>query len=369
VPDPKRFPRGLAPLVEYAHQKGMLFGLYAEPEGGREGYCTAAEGACIANWDKSRVFLDHRNWFVEPMTILNLSIPEAATYLKSELEQIIKHYQLDLYRHDFCATLRDEGSTTLRDGYQESDYWRHYDALYDIFRQAHTKHPDVVWQQASGGGTRLELATLGVFDEDYSSDRAKWPYVYQMTSGLSVYLPPEVLVTPNGMCGTDQPDSETVLRSVYALGNTPMIFNGMLPKRLDDFPAEQRQKFLHYADLYKKFIRPMLPTCKVYHHAPVNEVGGVESGKWFATEFASPDRRRAWVLVIRLSSQSLGPYLFKPRGLDRSKSYSVWFDNARRTQVLTGSGLMQEGLSIRLGTHPASELLTLEEKQSTSRVP
>ena len=37
VPDPKRFPRGLGPLVEYAHKKGLLFGLYVEPEGGRDG--------------------------------------------------------------------------------------------------------------------------------------------------------------------------------------------------------------------------------------------------------------------------------------------------------------------------------------------
>lgn len=44
VPSPIRFPRGLAPVVEYAHQKGLLFGLQTEVEGGR------------GNWNQSKVF-------------------------------------------------------------------------------------------------------------------------------------------------------------------------------------------------------------------------------------------------------------------------------------------------------------------------
>jgi alpha-galactosidase len=362
VPDPQRFPRGFGPIVEYAHQKGLLFGLYAEPEGGREGYCGPGGGACIGNWDQSEVFIKHPNWFNQPGSILNLSIPEAAAYMDSELGQIIDHFHLDLYRHDFNAPLRNQGPYTLRDGYLENDYWRHYDALYDIFGRAHAGHPNVIWQQASGGGTRLELSTAGVFDENYTSDRVTFPYVYRMTSGLSVYLPPEILVTPNGMAGPNQPDLETILRSTYALGNTPMLFNGILPKSLNDFTQTQRQMFLRYANLYKKSIRPILPSCRVYHHAPVNAVGGVESGGWFAMEFTSPDRKRGWGIVIRLSNQVFGNYLFKPRGIDPAKNYDVWFDNERRRETFEGSRLVQEGLRIRLEARPASELILFEEK-------
>jgi alpha-galactosidase len=31
MPDPDRFPRGMAPLARYAHEKGLLFGLYSSP--------------------------------------------------------------------------------------------------------------------------------------------------------------------------------------------------------------------------------------------------------------------------------------------------------------------------------------------------
>ena len=53
--------------------------------------------------------------------------------------------------------------------------------------------------------------------------------------------------------------------------------------------SELRQ---YYAKLYKEFIRPIWPTSRVYHHAPINLRGDVESSPWFAMEFAARDRTR-----------------------------------------------------------------------------
>jgi alpha-galactosidase len=363
VPNRQRFPNGLAPLVDYAHHKGLLFGLYVEPEGGREGYTSAEHGATIGPWSESRVFKEHPDWFVQPSSILNLSIPEAAAYMDSELDQIIQHYKLDLYRHDFNAPLRREGSETVRDGFVESDYWRHYDAFYAAFERMHHKYPDLVLQQASGGGTRLDLATAHVFQEQFTSDRATFPYVYRMLSGMSVYLPPEVLVNSNGMAyPKDLPDLDTTLRGAYALGNTPMIFNALLPKSVDELKPEIRAKFVHYANIYKGFIRPLLPTSKVYHHAPVSATGGVEFGNWFAIEFASADGKKGWATIIRLSKNGSDTYVLKPKGLDQNRTYSVILDNTGGTKSMDGANLMSTGLRIDSKSDRASELVLFEAK-------
>ena len=315
VPNRERFPQGLGPLVEYAHSKGVLFGLYSETEGGRDGYCSKPEGACIGKWDTSKVFQEHPEWFVQPRSILNLAIPEAATYLKSAVTGIIDQYQLDMFRHDFNAPQRGHGSQTERGGFVEDDYWRHYDAFYDIFRAVRQRYPNLILQQAAAGGARSDLATAGVFHEQFTSDRATMPFVYRMLSGYSVFLPPETLVNSNGMAvPKDLPDLDTTLRGTFALGNTPMIFNAVLPKTADELTPEVKEKFLHYATLYKEFIRPLLSVCKVYHHAPVNADGGVESGDWVAMEFVSPNREKGWATIIRLSEQATEPYIFKPRG-------------------------------------------------------
>jgi alpha-galactosidase len=359
VPDPKRFPHGLAPLVEYAHEKGLLFGLYAEPEGGREGFCSEGHGACIGYWSESAVFQEHSDWFDQPLSVLKLSKPEAAAYLDSEMNQIIDFYKPDLYRHDFNAPLRHEGSETVRDGFLESDYWRHYDAFYNIYRGIHEKYPNLILQQAAAGGTRLDPATVGVFQEHTMSDRLRTPYVYQMISGLSVFLPPEILVAPHGMAGRNQPDMETMLRGAFAVGNTPMIFHSMMPASLEEFTPELRAKWLHYANLYKNFIRPMLPTCRVYHHAPVSATGGVESGNWFAMEFTSQDKSKGWATIIRLAKGS-ATYHLNLKGLDGKRRYRVTFDNTGKTEEMDASTLAQKGLEIRTRADAASELMLFE---------
>jgi alpha-galactosidase len=363
VPNQKRFPRGLAPLVEYAHQKGLLFGLYMEPEGGRDGYTSRNGGATIGPWSASQVFQDHPHWFVQPQSVLNLSIPEAAQYMDGVVQQVISHYQLDLYRHDFNAPMRNQGTETLRDGFVECDYWRHYDAFYSTFRGVRERYPHVILQQASGGGSRLELATASVFDEHFSSDRQTMPHVYRALSGLSVYEPPEIFVGSNGMAWPpDRPDLDTTLRGAYALGNTPVIFNALLPKSTDELAPAMREKFLHYANLYKTFIRPALPTCKIYHFAPVNATGGVESGNWLAIEFAAPDTQKAWAVIIRLAKTEVGPYVLKPKGLDPQSMYRVTFDNTGKTEQIEGASLMESGLAIQPGADRESELLLFEKE-------
>jgi hypothetical protein len=361
VPMPSRFPNGLAPLVEHAYSKGMLFGLYAEPEGGRDG--SASPGQAMANWSESEVFREHPEWFVGIK--LNLAIPKAAAYLESELGAIVEHYRLDLYRHDENSPVCDPpgpgSAVTARDGFAESNYWRHYDALYGAFDRLHAAHPQLILQQASAGGYRLDLATAGRFHEHFTSDRATMPWMYRMSSGMSVHLPPEILVSPNGMAWPrDLPDLDTTLRGAFALGNTPMIFNSVLPRSLEEFEPGAREKFLHYAHLYKTFMRPLLPTIKVYHHAPVNATGGVESGDWFAMEFTSPDRRKGWATIIRLSGAGTDTYVFTPKGFDPNQSYAVTFDNTGRTETLGGSDLAGRGLSISPGPERSSELLLFE---------
>jgi alpha-galactosidase len=367
VPDKSRFPNGLKSLVDYAHERGMMFGLYVEPEGGRDGDTSASfdSGEVIGKWKESQVYKEHPEWF-SPSLNLDLSIREAEAYFESEVSKIIDFYHLDIYRHDQNGVVffppGPGAGQTMGDGrFVESNYWRHYEAFDRDFEQVLAKHPNIILQQAAAGNFRLDLGTIGVFHEQFTSDRATMPWVYRMLSGMSVYLPPEILVNANGMAWPkDLPDLDTTLRGAYALGNTPVIFNSILPKSVAELTPEVRQRFLHYADIYKNFIGPIVPTSKVYHHAPVNETGGVESGDWFAMEFAAPDRTKDWAVIIRLAKTAPDSYLLRPKGLDGSKKYHLTFDNTGKTITREGTDLMRSGIFIKLPAGRASELLLLE---------
>jgi alpha-galactosidase len=336
-----------------------LLGMYFESEGGRNG-----DPGVIGRWQEATVFKEHPEWFYAPpekAPILNLSIPEAAEYLEAELRRIIEFYGLDLYRHDFNAETYGQSCETLRDGFVECDYWRHYEALYGILTRVRARYPDVILQQAAAGGERTELSMAGQFHEHFTSDNATMPDTFRILSGLSVVLPPEILVNANGMAEPyELPDLLTTLRGAYTLGNTPMIFNGLLPRSVEEFKAEDKDLFLRYANLYKSFIRPLISTCKVWHHAPISGGSGVESGEWFAMEFTSPDQTRGWATIVRLAKRGAGSYPFTPRGLNPQMKYKVTFDNTGRTQTMDGRALTTDGLSIRPEPGWHSEFLLFE---------
>ncbi len=383
-PNHRGFPDGLAPLRKYAHEKGLLFGLYFELEGGRGG----GPGTGIGNWTGSAVYKQHPGWFIHPKRmgwgalppawrpmlsdhgphgrircrdcdsdVLNLTVPEVGDYFSRTLNQVIDYYRLDLYRHDFNATLLGDGPSTLREGFLECDYWRYYEVFYDAFHRARQRHPELILQQASAGGTRLDLASVGAFNESYVTDDSAIPGGYETLNGVSVCLPPEMLVFPNGRPISHLPDYDTMLRATYALGNTPMLYNGMLPESVEKMSADVRRKLLHYANLYKGFIRPLLATCLVYHHAPINATGSVDSGDWLVLEFVAPDRRRGWAIFMQLNPKASPNYHFVPLGLDARLTYCVTRDNTGQRQLMAGSILAREGLAISTTAAVRSELV------------
>ena len=88
----------------------------------------------------------------------------------------------------------------------------------------------------------------------------------------------------------------------------------------------------------------------------------MESGDWFAMEFTSPDRRKGWATIIRLSQMENASYFFKPKGLNEDREYTVTFDNSHKIATLKGSDLMHRGFEVQPGADQASELLLWEEK-------
>jgi len=375
VPSAKRFPRGLEPLIQHVRKKGMLFGLYVEAEGAR------------CNPRKSIIGRQHPEWF-GPNDVLNLTIPEAAAWMESEIIRLIETYQLDLYRLDYNPGFTYDGPATLRDGIVENNYWRYYEVFYDLYERLRKKYPNLILQQAAAGGARNDLGTVRRFHETYLTDGLSIPRELQVYCGLTLGLPPEILLILHGAdggWGLGKPQNlDTVLRITFSL-STPQIFVGTVAPSVEELSPQRRDRFLHYAGIYKRFIRPLLPTCRMYHHEPVNSRGGIESSPWFAVEFASPDRTKGWATIVRMRSGPGGmfvpnypndviddskdqasqdwqkdTYVFKPRGLDPARTYRVTFDSMNAAVTVDGLRLLHDGLPIRVEGVGMSELLLFE---------
>jgi alpha-galactosidase len=345
---PRRFPNGLQEVVDYVHEKGMLFGLYAEIERAHPG---------------SQVHKEHPDW-IGPGNVLKMNRPEVAAHVESALIGIIEDYDIDLLRLDHNKASIMEGSTTEKDGYVENDYWRYYEAFYGMMERIHEKYPDLILQQAACGGARNDLGTAGRFHETYLTDGLQMPYMAQNYSGQTLALPPEIFIIAAGANGGGSigfPENiETYMRVTFTL-STPWIFAGMVAPSIEELNPDRLEGFLRYGKIYKEFIRPILPTCKTYHHAPISDRGGVESSGWFAMEFAAPDGSKGWATIIRVGPTESDTYLFKSQGLRPDKEYRVTIDSLDATFVENGLALIRDGLPTSLKVLSKSELLLFEE--------
>ena len=354
----------------------MLFGLYIEAEAGR-GRVT-----------ESQIYREHPEWF-GPKDILNLTIPAAAAWMEAEIVRVIETYNLDLYRLDYNPQFTYDGPVTVRHGITENNYWRYYEVFYDLYERLQKKYPELILQQCAAGGARNDLGTASRFHETYLTDGLSLPRELQIYSGLTLGLPPEnllILHSADGEMGIGKPQNfDTVLRLSFAT-SIPQIFVGSVAPSVAELSPERQARFCHYAKIFKAFIRPLLPTCKVYHHEPVNAWGGVASSPWFVMEFASPERTHGWALLVRLRNGAGDRYVhqyknevtkdearlvserdceeryrFYPRGIDPARTYRLTFDSLATSIRIDGLRLQQEGLAIRLENVGMSELLLFEE--------
>lgn len=340
-----RLPRGLAPIREYAHKKGLLFGLWCEVE----------RAGLLSTTGK-----EHPEWFLvrdgKPLeTILDLTNPAAAEYVESTINRLVEEYQLDLFRLDY-NTVVGEGGRTKRDGFMENTLYRHCEVIYAIFDRLRAKYPNLLLENCSSGGGRTDLGMVSRFHHTWVTDWQLAPRSVRIFNGMSMALPPEYV---DRNCGVGQNSHLTgdlgfQLRSCM-LGH--FTLTGFHPTAEDRNP-EHIGFVKHCVSLYRDFIRPMLPQSNIFHHTPVLE--NFQPHDWCVIELADKKADKALCALFRLAGPSTPEYTIKPRGLNPGKTYRITFDNSGHIVQMTGLDLTQKGLTIRLDFALTSELLKIE---------
>ena len=136
----------MAAICEYVHSKGMLFGLWMEPE---------------TMGKNSKVLEEHPNWILNSDgknagypgydgQLIDLSNREAALYIEKSILNVINEYKLDFLKLDYNLRL-PEGGQNLRDGFAEGEEWRHFEVIYGIFDRVLKEYPAIALENCAGG--------------------------------------------------------------------------------------------------------------------------------------------------------------------------------------------------------------------------
>jgi len=339
---------GLEPVSQHAHDNGMRFGLWAEIE------------ACGR---LSKLHRDHPDWSISRYgetfnngCALDLANPEVENFCYSEISRMVEQYKLDMYRldHNHNTGL---GGTREVNGFTENTSWHYYEAFKRIFKKLRVKYPGLVLQNCASGGGRLDWGTMSLFHNAELSDWMRLPRGMRSLSGVTMSLPPEILLrtfgteTGNMMC-----DGDLAAQLMGCMICRP-IFRGIAPD-LDSWSPYLKDMMAHHTGLFKNFIRPLMENCLVYHHTPFQPV--MVPATLTVLEYVSADKNKGLIAAFSGNGEGAGEHIIYPRGVDRGAMYLVTFDSSGESAEVNGFELRNNGLRIRLAQAQCSELVMFE---------
>ena len=347
VPHPDRYPNGIAEVSDYCRSLGMKFALWVEIE--RLGKLCPLHNE-KPEWRAKDIYGERDGGFID------LTNPETAAWAENELARIITEYKLDLLRVDYNVShnsyfhFTDTGA-----GIPECMALRQFEAVYKMYGNLKKKFPHVIFENCAGGGGRTDLGQMKAFHHTWVSDWQKLPRAALITNGMTMALPPERVDRLFAGMGSHPFGSlDAQMRNTML---THMSLNVVAPAATEWNPA-QMAFIKHSVGLYKSFIRPFLPSCRVYHHTP-EAAKALEEGKMIL-EIASPDGKKGAVGIFTLTNSPGAELCVRPRGIRADLIYRVTADNSGAVCEVKGYELLAAGFPARIPAALGSELLLYE---------
>ena len=324
--DAKRFPRGLRAITNHAHAKGIESIVWFEPERVTPG-----------TW----LYEIHPDWLLGTdgeQKLLDLGNPEAWKWLVDHVDKLLTDEGIDLYRQDFNMDPLDywrNNDAPDRQGITEIRHVTGYLAYWDELLR---RRPGLRIDTCASGGRRNDLETLRRSVPLWRTDYIMEPIGTQgCTYGISSWIP---------FHGTGVKEADAYLfRSMM----TPYP-NCLWDARRTDLNYDELRRLTsqwkQVAPNYAGDFYPLTPY-------------SLDRGDWIGWQFDRPETGEGMVQVFRREGSIYRSADIVLRGLDRSARYTVTdLDAPDQPRVMTGGELIDQGISVEIGSRPGSALFT-----------
>jgi alpha-galactosidase len=326
--DTVKYPHGFRPLSDWAHQRGIQFMLWFEPE--RVGDPNSWLGK------------NHPEWLLPDnfgAGILDEGNPAARQWLTDHISGMIVSQGLDWYREDMngggpLPAWRKHDAPD-RQGLTENLYVQGHLAFWDELRR---RHPHLRIDSCASGGRRNDLETMRRAVPLLRSDFqfVDMPGVVEgnqgHTYGLSAWLP----FQGTASCGSDPYEA----RSFYlpSFGFRRFLW-WQKPEKLD----RMRQA---YEECRK--IAPMMLDGDYYPLTPYS----LAPDQWIAWQFHRPEQGDGVVQAFRRKDCAEATRTYRLRGLEPAATYILSDFDREGVLRATGKELMEKGLAVEIPDRP-----------------
>jgi Melibiase len=373
VPDAKKFPQGLASIADYAHQRGLKFGLWVD--WAQAGISKAAgaldvDDAQTRDWLTTDAPVGWKPDEFKGLTI-DIGVPAAQVWVSNEVDRLVRDYKLDMLEHDgnIVAQGCDRGahahvgcdpdkvkkytdeSFIWMDGANSSDVSYHAtNAYYAIHAKLKRDHPGLLLEICNDGGRMVDFGSAA--HGDYFSIIDSYDPVSnrQAFFDASHVLPSAML--ENYVKQWPTPRLENFR---YMLRSGMM---GWFTLMLDttSWSREQHDAALEELRVYKSTLRPLIRSADLYHVGPRADGRGFDGVEYFDVGSG-----KGVLYAFHGSDEHVKKYTFRLRGLQAKRSYRVRFnDHSSADFKRSGAELMRDGVTVALPIPDSSELVLFE---------
>ena len=347
--DPARFPNGLEALTQYAHSLGMKFGVWVEPE--RVNLSQVGP----AGIDESLLATAGGNYGSDHAAQVCLASDAARQWVFDRLTQLLDEVKPDYLKWDnnmFINCDRAGHGHATTDG-----NFAHVSGLYNLLAMLRERYPDMLMENVSGGGNRLDLGMARYTDVAWMDDRtAPSVHVRHNVQGLSVVFPPAYLLSfvtdHDGEPLHDAPDLGLYFRSRMEGALGLCFFGGDLSD--DDAAAMSREIAIY------KWMRGMVTAGA---GALLTRQAAAENGPpWDVLQQTTPDAQQLVVCAVQ-SDDGVQKFTVHPKDLDAGTTYQVLSVDAGVLGTATGADLMANGIDLQQSPNSAAHILIVTAKQ------
>ena len=330
--DPDRFPSGLASLADYAHGVGLKFGLWVEPE--RVSLATVGKaGLAQEAWLATR----GSDYGSQLNGQICLSGAAGRKWMLDQLVTLIETVRPDYLKWDnnFWINCDRAGH-----GHGPADgNVAHVQALYGVFDELRRRYPDLLIENVSGGGARLDFGMMAFTDTAWMDDRTSpASHVRHNIEGLTFAFPPayllSFLIDAEGEPIAGAEDLPLLVRS-RGTGILGLTYRTDL---MDDGTAELLKQQIAEYKTYRSLVtsaNAMLLSAQ----APIDSNG------WEVLEEVTDGARSALLFGFKGDSQE-GRLIVRPRGLLPDAVYDVSSVDLGPIGSARGDLLMQDGIEM-----------------------
>ena len=352
----ERFPSGLRSLSDYVHERGMRFGLWCEIEAiGPKAYVAERRPDLPASRDG------------KPLGLVCFGNPDAAQWAYETLDRLVSDEGADWIKLDFNLD-PGLGCNRTDHGHGPDDgLFEHYRGYYGVLTRVRERHPDVVLENCSSGGLRIDLGMLRQTHLTFLSD-PDWPeHGLQLLWGASLMLPPNLLLhwgfsewygdhrhqTFDPRDPELQPHQVDYYRRIAMVGSTGLSWG------LPNLPENVRERLASNNRTYKELVRPFVRDADLHRLTGQPKRFG-EGDRWAGFQYARADGSSHLALLFRLPGGE-NERTIALRGLAEDAEYDVRWLDADRRETRGGGDLMSTGLRLEL-PEEGSEIVVLERR-------